>query len=120
MDQFVALHGMTRRRHGLPPQPASFFRNIERELIATGAGFVVTAETGGRAAAAAVFLHSGTAGIYKFSASDRSCWELRPNNLVVWEGICALVREGVIPDNSRNHNHFRDHLQYRGQVCPEH
>ncbi len=95
MDQFVALHGMTRRRHGLPPQPASFFRNIERELIATGAGFVVTAETGGRAAAAAVFLHSGTAGIYKFSASDRSCWELRPNNLVVWEGICALVREGV-------------------------
>ncbi|MEO7725581.1 MAG: peptidoglycan bridge formation glycyltransferase FemA/FemB family protein, partial [Chthoniobacterales bacterium] len=38
---FYQLHAETRRRHGLPPQPQSFFRNIFREVIAPGHGFVI-------------------------------------------------------------------------------
>ena len=37
------LHGQTRRRHGLPPQPVSFFLNIYEEVIKPGLGLVVLA-----------------------------------------------------------------------------
>ncbi|MEO7723588.1 MAG: peptidoglycan bridge formation glycyltransferase FemA/FemB family protein, partial [Chthoniobacterales bacterium] len=40
---FYQLHVETRRRHGLPPQPQSFFRNIFREVIEPGYGFVIRA-----------------------------------------------------------------------------
>src|SRR5205085_1119116 len=33
MAQFYKLHVRTRRRHGVPPQPRSFFINIQRHLI---------------------------------------------------------------------------------------
>src|SRR5206468_961347 len=33
IDDFYRLHVQTRRRHGLPPQPASFFLNIYEHII---------------------------------------------------------------------------------------
>src|SRR5262249_35848029 len=44
MADFYKLHVRTRRRHGLPPQPLSFFRNIHQEIIRAGLGFVVLAK----------------------------------------------------------------------------
>ena len=41
---FHRLHLATRRRHGVPPQPLAFFRNIQREILASGHGFIVIAE----------------------------------------------------------------------------
>jgi hypothetical protein len=38
--QFYKLHVRTRRRHGVPPQPRSFFINIQRHLISSGFGFM--------------------------------------------------------------------------------
>ena len=43
MLQFYRLHIQTRKRHGLPPQPLSFFLNIHREIIEPGLGFIVLA-----------------------------------------------------------------------------
>jgi hypothetical protein len=40
---YYALHCLTRRRHGLPPQPISFFENIQTYLLSKGAGFVALA-----------------------------------------------------------------------------
>jgi lipid II:glycine glycyltransferase (peptidoglycan interpeptide bridge formation enzyme) len=40
---FYRLHTVTRKRHGVPPQPLSFFLNIHEEIIKKGMGFVVTA-----------------------------------------------------------------------------
>mgnify|MGYP003870655107 CR=1 FL=1 len=84
---YYRLHCLTRQRHGLPPQPFRFFDNIARHMLAADQGIVVTALHQGRAVAAAVFLHFGRRALYKFGASDAAAQALRPNNLVMWEGI---------------------------------
>jgi hypothetical protein len=89
---FYRLHVETRRRHGLPPQPIGFFRNIFREVIEPGLGFVVRATLGSRCVAAAVFLQFGRTAIYKFGASALAFQQFRGNNLVMWEGIRLLAQ----------------------------
>ena len=95
MGDFYRLHVQTRRRHGLPPQPASFFLNIHEYIIKTGLGFVVLARRGLRPVAAAVFFHFGKNAVYKYGASDKKFQEFRPNNLVMWQGIRLLARQGA-------------------------
>ena len=87
MCAFYALHCLTRRRHGLPPQPFRFFQNIVRQVLSQGQGFIVLARVADRPIAAAVFFHGGRQAIYKFGASDRAFQQLRPNNLLMWEAI---------------------------------
>ena len=91
---FYRIHIRTRRRHGLPPQPISFFTNIYDLIIKPGLGFVVLGSTGSRTVAAAVFFHMGEKAVYKFAASDERCQDLRGNNLVMWKAIEFLVQNG--------------------------
>jgi hypothetical protein len=95
MATFYKLHVRTRRRHGVPPQPQSFFVNIQRHLIARGHGFIVIVEGQKRPLAAAIFLKFGRHAIYKFGASDERLQELRANNLAMSEGIKNLADAGV-------------------------
>lgn len=92
---FYRLHIRTRRRHGIPPQPVSFFLNIYKEVIAPRLGFVVIAKRGSRLAAAAVFFHMGETALYKYAASDENLQEFRGSDLVMWEGIRFLARSGL-------------------------
>lgn len=92
---FYRLHAQTRRRHGLPPQPASFFLNIYEHIIKPGLGFVVLAQCATRPIAAAIFFRFGKNAIYKYGASDKRFQEFRANNLVMWHGIQFLTRMGV-------------------------
>jgi hypothetical protein len=94
MLTFYQLHSRTRRRHGLPPQPFGFFQAIGRHLIEPGLGEIVLAHQAGTAVAGAVFFHSGGKAIYKFGASDKDHWGLRPNHLVMWSAIQHLVEAG--------------------------
>jgi hypothetical protein len=95
IDGFYRLHVQTRRRHGLPPQPASFFVNIYEHIIKPGLGFIVLARRGSRPIAAAVFFRFGKNAVYKYGASDKRFQEFRANNLVMWQGIQLLARTGV-------------------------
>ena len=95
MATFYKLHVRTRRRHGVPPQPQSFFVNIQRHLIGAGHGFTVIVEGQKRALAAAIFFKFGRQAIYKFGASDERLQELRANNLAMFEGIKYLVDAGA-------------------------
>jgi hypothetical protein len=92
---YYALHYRTRRRHGVPPQPWSFFAQLHRQAIAFGRGFVVLASHGNRRVAGAVFLHNQKHAVYKFGASDVEYQHVRPNNLTIWAGIQHLARLGV-------------------------
>lgn len=94
LADFCRLHVRTRRRHGVPPQPASFFRVLHEEILQNGLGFIVRANHGSRCVAAALFLQFGRRAIYKFGASDRAARELRGNDLVMWEAIRFLARGG--------------------------
>jgi hypothetical protein len=92
---YYALHCQTRQRHGLPPQPWSFFEQIRRHLLEAGQGFVVLARHRARPIAGAVFLHRGGRAVYKYGASDRASQGLRPNNLVMWRAIRRLAEQGM-------------------------
>jgi len=95
IDDFYRLHVQTRRRHGLPSQPASFFLNIYEYIVKSGLGFTVVAHRESRPIAAAIFFRFGNNAIYKYGASDKRFQEFRANNLVMWQGIQFLAHAGV-------------------------
>ena len=95
IDDFYRLHMQTRRRHGLPPQPVAFFLNIYEYIIKPGLGFTVLAQRESRPIAAAIFFRFGKNALYKYGASDKRFQEFRANNLVMWQGIQFLARNGV-------------------------
>jgi hypothetical protein len=84
---FYRLNCITRKRHGLPPQPFSFFERLLEHVISKGHGILVSAAYSGEVIASSVFLHFGKGAIYKYGASDLAHQDLRPNNVVMWEAI---------------------------------
>jgi hypothetical protein len=94
LSDFCRLHARTRRRHGVPPQPHSFFQILREEMLQKGLGFVVRAHYESRCVAAALFLQFGRNAIYKFGASEAASLTLRGNDLVIWEAIRFLAAQG--------------------------
>jgi hypothetical protein len=91
---FYHLHCETRRWHGLPPQPWSFFEKIYEHIIVSRQGFVALAMHQGKPVAGAVYSIFRDCALYKFSASDRRVQHLRANKLVMWEAIRWFCRNG--------------------------
>lgn len=87
MDEFRRLNAVTRRHHGLPPQPGRFFDLVYEEIIARRRGFIAVAHHDNAAVAANVYFTFGGQVLYKYGASDRAYNHLRANNLVMWEAI---------------------------------
>ncbi len=95
VSEFYRLNCLTRREHGLPPQPYHFFVRIQREVFSKENGFVALAYFNGKAVAGNVFFHFGRQAIYKYGASDKSYQSLRANNLVMWEAIKYFCQRGA-------------------------
>jgi lipid II:glycine glycyltransferase (peptidoglycan interpeptide bridge formation enzyme) len=95
MRRFYELQVQTRKRHGLPPQPWSFFANFARYACQAGQCLIALAVHEGRTVAGAVFCHFGGQALYKFAASDDRQLSLRPNNMVVWEAVKRLCDNGL-------------------------
>ena len=94
MKEFYRLNCLTRREHGLPPQPLRFFEAVREQLLDKGYGTLLLARFNGKAIAGAIFLHFGGKAIYKYGASDRRFQAVRANNLVFREGIRMLCARG--------------------------
>jgi hypothetical protein len=58
MLEYFRLHCLTRKRHGLPPQPWRFFENLGQLVLGHDGGFVALARYLGQPIAAAVFVHA--------------------------------------------------------------
>ena len=86
-ERYYALHTATRRRLGVPVQPRRFFELVWRRMLERGLGFVLLARAGETTVAGAVFLAWNGTLTYKYSASDPAAWQLRPNNVLLWEAI---------------------------------
>lgn len=95
MREFFRLHCLTRKRHGVPPQPYAFFANIRRHLVDQENATIMLASHRGRAIAAMVFMQFGLRVIYKFGASDLAFQHLRANSLLMWEAIQRYASEGM-------------------------
>lgn len=91
---FYRLHCMTRKKHGVPPQPFSFFINLHKNILEKNKGFIVFAMCNGSCISAAVYLHFGKRAYYKYGASDSKAQHLRASNLVMWEAIRWYLRNG--------------------------
>jgi hypothetical protein len=91
---FYRLNCVTRKRHGLPPQPLSFFKMVFEHVISKSHGIVVFALSAGKVIASSVFFHFGKSAIFKYGASDLAHQELRANNLVMWEAIKWFREKG--------------------------
>lgn len=87
VEEFYRLNCITRRQHGLPPQPRRFFHHIYDCIISQGKGIVVLAAHEGNSVAASMYFHHGSKLLYKYGASDTIYQNLRANNLVMWEAI---------------------------------
>lgn len=91
---FYRLNCMTRRSHGLPPQPYVFFKKIHEHIISKERGVVVLAELGAKTIAAAICFHFGGNALYKYGASDNRYQGLRANDAVMWESIQLYLAKG--------------------------
>ena len=94
LEAFYRLHCRTRRRHGLPPQPFVFFRNVRDHVLSKDRGMIISALCSGDVIGSAVFFHFGKKAIFKYGASDGRFLGHRPNNLVIWEAIKWYQRRG--------------------------
>jgi lipid II:glycine glycyltransferase (peptidoglycan interpeptide bridge formation enzyme) len=95
VKEFYQLNCMTRKEHGLPPQPFSFFMNLFKYIISKGMGFIALAAHRNQPVAGAVYLHHGRRAIFKYGASDKQYQHLRANNLVMWEAIRHCLTLGL-------------------------
>lgn len=91
---FYELNCITRKSHGLPPQPQRFFKAIYRHILERGLGMVILASYGGEHIAGGVFFHFGEKAIYKYGASKREYQDLRATNLIVWRAINYYLDKG--------------------------
>ncbi len=94
MSAFMRLNYLTRRKHGLPPQPDRFFEELHRTIIGPGRGFVSLARLGSADLGASVFLRFKDTIYYKFGASDEAYLVHRPNHGIMWDAIRWAGAEG--------------------------
>lgn len=92
---FYKLNQITRKQHGLPPQPFTFFRRVHEHVLSKDLGFISLASYRGRPIAAAVFFFFGKKALFKYGASAREHREIRANNLVMWRAIEHLTQGGA-------------------------
>jgi len=92
---FYHLNCLTRREHGLPPQPLGFFERLREHVLEKGLGFLMMARYRQKAIAGALFLLFGGKAIFKYGASDRRYQEFRANNLVFRDAIRLLCGRGA-------------------------
>jgi hypothetical protein len=87
LQAFCRLNALTRRSHGLPPQPRRFFQCVHDRILSRNMGFIVLASLRGTAIAANLYFTFADKILYKYGASNRAFQHLRASNLVMWEAI---------------------------------
>lgn len=94
VKEFYRLNCITRRHHGVPPQPFYFFQSIQNHVLSKDQGMIVLARYNREPIAGALFFHFGRKAMYKYGASRRDFLGIRPNNLVMWEAIKWYCKNG--------------------------
>lgn len=92
---FFELHlGVRKYKYHLVAQPYRFFENIWKHFIETQQGLLMVAVYQGEIIGGVLFLIWKNGLHYKFNASDPLHLALRPNDLLIWEGIKYAKAQG--------------------------
>jgi len=94
IKNFYDMMCQTRKKHGLPPQPFSFFKNILDLIITKGYGDILFAIKDNNYISGAIYLKFGKKLIYKYGASYSEYLKYRGNHFVMWEAIKRYKDEG--------------------------
>ncbi|MEO0185268.1 MAG: GNAT family N-acetyltransferase [candidate division WOR-3 bacterium] len=94
MEIFYRLNLLTRRKHGVIPQPYRFFKNILTEIFNQGLGFLLIAQYNRKPIGASIFFTFKNTIYHKFNASDANYLEYQPNHLILWHAIQWAVENG--------------------------
>jgi len=92
---FYRLHKGVRQRHGLPPQPYAFFKNMWIILGAAGLLNLGVVEHEGKLVAGSIVLKSGHTYHHEYSASEEASWKLCSNQKLLWEIIKTAHADGA-------------------------
>lgn len=93
LEKFYSLLLLTRRRHGLPPQPAAWFRNL-RDFFGENLTIRIAAKDGRPIASVLTLLHKKTL-VYKYGASDSSFHKLGAMPMLFWQAISDAKQHGI-------------------------
>jgi CelD/BcsL family acetyltransferase involved in cellulose biosynthesis len=95
LREWYLLHLRLRKaKHGLLAQPYAFFENIWDAFIEKGQGYLMVAQDGDKIIAGTLYLLWKDTCYYKFNASDPDNLLLRPNNLLMWNGMLEARERG--------------------------
>ena len=95
MEEFVRMNVVTRKRHGLPPQPGSFFRKVHEHIIAKNQGSIFVVRNGEENLSALLCFECGDTAFLKYAATRGTSLHLRPNNILIWEIVRRYREEGL-------------------------
>ena len=94
LRKFYSLLILTRRRHGIPPQPLAWFRNIIASL--EDRIIIRVASKGDRPIASIVTITHKDAMVYKYGCSDTRFNNLGGTALIFWKAIQDAKRNGAV------------------------
>jgi len=95
LEQFCRLNRLTRKKHGLPPQPKRFFENFFDLMISGGNAFILLGFYQSEVISAGVFLKLRDTVYYKYNASNPEFLSsVTPNHLLTWYAIRRACSEG--------------------------
>jgi hypothetical protein len=93
VEKFYHLLLLTRRRHGLPPQPIAWFRNL---AACFGDNLTIRlASKGGRPIASILTLLHKKALVYKYGCSDAALHKLGAMPMLFWKAIQEEKQRGA-------------------------
>ena len=115
LHQFYSLQILTRRRHGVPPQPLAWFRNL-RDFLGDTLKIRV-ASRDGRPIASIITVRYKSTLVYKYGCSESAAHKFGPMPFLFWHTIQRAKAEGVTQfDLGRSDTHqagliaFKDHM----------
>jgi len=94
LDDFFTLQLHTRRKHGLPPQPREWFRNLLKEM--RGGAVIRVARRGRRPVAAILTLRHRKTETYKYGCSEAEDNSLGGMQLLLWQAIEEARDAGML------------------------
>jgi len=95
IEAFYKLNTLTRKKHGLPPQPFAFMKNVFNHLIAKEHASLLLATHDSKTIGAGIFIKFRDTVYYKYNASDPAFLsQKKPNHLLAWHAIKQACQEG--------------------------
>lgn len=94
IKSFYRLNLFTRKKHGVFPQPFTFFAHIWQEIINKELGFLLIVKYKEKIIASSIFFIYKDTIYHKFNASDEHYLRYQPNHLILWTAIQWAVENG--------------------------